>query len=288
MVAEIKFVPNESWTILSPIEQSIKSKIEAVGIPLKDWEINIYRGILTGYNEAFIINGKTKERLVSEDPKSAEIIRPILRGRDIKRYGYEFSDLYLITTFPSLKIDIDKYPSIKRFLLSFGIERLEQTGREYKINGECIKARKKTANKWFETQDSISYWEDFSKQKIIFQEMVQESSFILDNEGKFLCLDTARIITGERLEVILAVLNSKLFYYSIKNFYGGGGLGANGIRMKHTFFENFPMPKFSMEIEDTIKTLVSNPTNENLHLIDELLYNFYGFNENEVQLIEFQ
>ena len=191
-------------------------------------------------------------------------------------------------TRPPQKIDIDKYPSIKRFLLSFGIERLEQTGREYKINGECIKARKKTANKWFETQDSISYWEDFSKQKIIFQEMVQESSFILDNEGKFLCLDTARIITGERLEVILAVLNSKLFYYSIKNFYGGGGLGANGIRMKHTFFENFPMPKFSMEIEDTIKTLVSNPTNENLHLIDELLYNFYGFNENEVQLIEFQ
>ncbi|WP_336735025.1 hypothetical protein, partial [Chryseobacterium sp. VD8] len=73
----------------------------------KNWNINIYRGILTGYNEAFIIDGKKKDELISEDPKSAEIIRPLLRGRDIKRYSYEFADLYLITTFPSLKINIE-------------------------------------------------------------------------------------------------------------------------------------------------------------------------------------
>jgi hypothetical protein len=89
---------NQSWVILSPIEQRIKEKIEAVGTPLKDWNINIYRGILTGYNEAFIIDGKKKDELIAEDPKSAEIIRPILRGRDIKRYRYEFADLYLIAT----------------------------------------------------------------------------------------------------------------------------------------------------------------------------------------------
>ena len=88
----------ESWVVLSPIEQRIKAKIEAVGTPLKDWDINIYRGILTGYNEAFIIDGKKKDELIAEDPKSEEIIRPILRGRDIKRYGYEFADLWLINT----------------------------------------------------------------------------------------------------------------------------------------------------------------------------------------------
>jgi hypothetical protein len=116
-----KFSDKESWTILSPIEQSIKRKIEAVGTPLKDWDINIYRGILTGYNEAFIIDGATKAKLIKEDAKSAEIIRPILRGRDIKRYGYEFADLYLIATFPSLKIDIEKYPAVKSiyFLLEW-------------------------------------------------------------------------------------------------------------------------------------------------------------------------
>jgi hypothetical protein len=75
---------------------------------------------------------------------------PILRGRDIKRYGYDFADLYLITTFPSLKINIEKYPAVKRHLLSFGYDRLKQTGEPG--------ARKKTNNKWFETQDSISYW----------------------------------------------------------------------------------------------------------------------------------
>ncbi|PXV64045.1 type II restriction/modification system DNA methylase subunit YeeA, partial [Dysgonomonas alginatilytica] len=89
-----------SFVILSEIERCIKDKIERVGIPLKDWDINIYRGILTGYNEAFIIDGKTKDELIEKSPKNAEIIRPILRGRDIKRYGYEFADLWLICTFP--------------------------------------------------------------------------------------------------------------------------------------------------------------------------------------------
>ena len=72
-------------------------------MPLKHWDINIYRGILTGYNEAFIIDGKKKDELIAEDPKSAEIIRPILRGRDIKRYGYDFADLWLINSHNGIK-----------------------------------------------------------------------------------------------------------------------------------------------------------------------------------------
>ena len=98
---ENRFDNSASWVILSPIEQSIKRKIEAVGTLLKDWNVKIYRGILTGYNDAFIIDGAKKDELIAADPKSAEIIRPILRGRDIKRYSYEFADLYIIATFPS-------------------------------------------------------------------------------------------------------------------------------------------------------------------------------------------
>lgn len=90
---ENRFDNFASWVILSPVEQSIKRKIEAIGTPLKDWNVKIYRGILTGYNDAFIIDGKKKDELIAADPKSAEIIRPILRGRDIKRYSYEFADL---------------------------------------------------------------------------------------------------------------------------------------------------------------------------------------------------
>ena len=98
-------------------------------MPLKSWDIKIYRGILTGYNEAFIIDGNKKDELIRSDPKSEEIIRPILRGRDIKRYSCQFADLWLIATFPSLKINIDEYPAIRQHLMSFGYTRLDQSGQ---------------------------------------------------------------------------------------------------------------------------------------------------------------
>src|SRR5690606_37074367 len=128
-------------------------------------------------NEAFIITKEKRKELIEQDPNSADIIRPILRGRDIKRYAYEFADLYVITTFPSLKIDIELYPAIKHHLISFGYDRLKQTGDKG--------ARKKTNNKWFETQDSISYWEDFSKQKIVWGEISDKTKFAIDLTGEF-------------------------------------------------------------------------------------------------------
>ena len=178
--SECEFSNSDSWVILSPIEQSIKRKIEAVGTPLKDWDIQINYGIKTGYNDAFIINTEKRDEILSncqsedERTRTAELIRPILRGRDIKRYGYNWTGLYLIATFPSRHYDIEKYPAVKNYLLGFGIERLEQTGKSHIVNGEKIKARKKTNNKWFETQDSISYWEDFSKQQIVWIELSDE------------------------------------------------------------------------------------------------------------------
>ncbi len=116
------FRSSDSWVVLSPIELSIKQKIEAIGTPLKDWDIQINYGIKTGFNEAFIIDGEKRAELIAADPKCAEIIRPILRGRDIKRYNYEFADLWLINTHNGIKekgisrIDIDDYPTIKAHL----------------------------------------------------------------------------------------------------------------------------------------------------------------------------
>ena len=111
---------SSSWCILNPIEQSIKNKIESIGTPLKDWDVNIYRGVLTGLNEAFIIDGAKKDELIAKDPKSAEIIRPILRGRDIQRYSYNFADKWIINTHNGSKtqkrIDINEYPAIKEHL----------------------------------------------------------------------------------------------------------------------------------------------------------------------------
>lgn len=153
-----------SYIILSPIELSIRRKIEAVGKPLKEWDVKIYRGVLTGCNEAFIITTEERDELLSqcqseeERQRTAELIRPILRGRDIKRYSYDWAGLWVIATFPSRHYDIEDYPAVRDYLLHFGKERLEQTGKTYTIDGETFKSRKRTANKWFEVQDSIAYW----------------------------------------------------------------------------------------------------------------------------------
>ena len=216
------FGSSDSWVVLSPIEQSIKKKIEAVGTPLRDWNINIYRGMLTGCNEAFIINtGKRDEILANcqtddERTRTAELIRPILRGRDIKRYGYEWAELSLIAIFPSRHYNIDEYPAIKQYLLSFGIERLEQTGKTHLVNGEKVKARKRTSNKWFETQDSISYWEDFSKPKIIWKRIGSILRFSYDSKG-CLGLDSTCFATGQHIEYLCCVLNSLMGHYLLKD-----------------------------------------------------------------------
>ena len=268
-----RFDSSESWVILSEIEQRIKTKIEAVGTPLKDWDINIYRGILTGYNEAFIIDKVKKEEILAncqtdeERQKTAEIIRPILRGRDIKRYGYEFADLYIITTFPSLKIDIESYPAVKQHLLSFGYDRLKQTGEKG--------SRKKTNNKWFETQDSIGYWEDFYKQKIVYQELTQGSCFYLDKEAQFFISNTGYLITGGNLEYLILFLNSKFIEFVFKSFYSVS-LGSSGIRWLAQCIENLPIPFAKNTDYKTLKTDEE---------IEKYIYITYNLSEEEINYI---
>ena len=229
--------------ILSDIEQRIKAKIEAIGTPLKDWDINIYRGILTGYNEAFIIDKAKKEEILAnckteeERQRSTEIIRPILRGRDIKRYGYEFADLYIITTFPSLKIDIESYPAVKQHLLSFGYDRLKQTGDKG--------ARKKTNNKWFETQDSISYWEEFFKHKIVYPNMTKFMPFLLDKKN-FMTNQKCFIMTGEKLAYLTAFFNSNIFKICYRDNFPE--LQGGTRELSKIFFEQVKIP----DIEDII------------------------------------
>ena len=241
------FATSDSWVILSPIEQSIKRKIEAIGTPLKDWNINIYRGVLTGYNEAFIISTEKRNEILNncqnpeERLRTEELIRPILRGRDIKRYGYDWAGLYLIATFPSRHYDIELYPALKKFLQTFSIERLEQTGKNYIIEGVKIKARKRTNNKWFETQDSISYWDDFNKPKIIWKIIGSNLAFALDNE-RFIVNNACYLMTGVEIESMLPYLNSRIinWYSDITNMnptgVGDAQVGAQNIIQ-------FPIPK---------------------------------------------
>ena len=255
------------------------AKIEAVGTPLKDWDIKINRGILTGYNEAFIIDGERKTALIKEDPKSAEIIRPLLRGRDIKRYGYEFADLYLITTFPSLKIDIDTYPAIKQHLWGFGYDRLKQTGE--------LGARKKTNNKWFETQDSINYWEDFYRQKIVWGEISDKSNFALDNNS-FFPEATSFLMVGDKLKYILAILNSKLGEWVFNQIGTTTGVGTN--RWKKYTLERLsvkiPTKSELIGIEKIIDSIIENYSIDKIMSLDRIIYQLYELSQEEIEFIE--
>lgn len=128
-------------------------------------------------------------------------------------------------TFPSKKYDIENYPEVKKHLLSFGMNRLEQSGKKYVVNGQIINARKKTNNKWFETQDNIGYWEDFYKQKIIYPcIMAQGPSFMFDEQGFFFTIAPGNIISGKSILYLLGFLCSKTIYYALRNFYMGGGI----------------------------------------------------------------
>ena len=283
-----EFSNSDSWVILSPIEQSIKRKIEAVGTPLKDWDINIYRGVLTGYNEAFIISTEKRDEILAncqtedERTRTAELIRPILRGRDIKRYGYNWAGLYLIATFPSRHYDIEKYPAVKNYLLGFGIERLEQTGKSHIVNGEKIKARKKTNNKWFETQDSISYWEDFYKPKIMYPNMTKYIPFYFD-EKNFLQNDKSFMITGKHIAYLTAFLNSSIFKFCFLDKFPELQGGTRELRK--IFFDKIPVLKVSDKENEIFKSLITDIQDdykkEKAILIDERLFELYGLSKEE-------
>ena len=292
-----EFSSYDAWVILSPIEQSIKRKIEAVGTPLKEWDINIYRGVLTGYNDAFIISTEKRNEILAncqteeERQRMAELIRPILRGRDIKRYGYGWANLWLIATFPSRHYNIDTYPSVKQYLLSFGVERLEQTGKTHIVNGEKVKARKKTSNKWFETQDSISYWDDFSKPKIVWAELARTgNAFAIDfskkmvgNKGYILTVDEDK---EDLLYYLLGFLNSRVMLYCLNQITSR--FDENGWRWLRQFVEQLRIPRIQ-EI-NSIANIARNANSSNQtnfsKRINEEIARLYDLNENEQNYID--
>ena len=290
------FSNSDSWVILSPIEQSIKRKIEAVGTPLKDWDIQINYGIKTGFNDAFIISTEKRNEILAnckdadERQRTAELIRPILRGRDIKRYGYDWANLYLIATFPSRHYDIDRYPAVKQYLLSFGIERLEQTGKTHIVDGEKVKARKKTNNKWFETQDSISYWEDFNKPKIIWGEISDRSKFAYESEGKFIPEATTFLMVGNHLPYLFCALNSPVSEWFFSKV--GTTTGVGTVRWKKYTIQQLLLPDITEEQQTIYSNFVEQYIKGDLSILDfanrvnSEIYKSVGLTDVEIDYVE--
>ncbi|MCQ2695361.1 class I SAM-dependent DNA methyltransferase, partial [Helicobacter pylori] len=300
----------ESFIFADTTLLDLRDKIESVGTPLKDWDIQIYRGILTGANEAFIIPTEKRdvilkncddvqkdERGMSERERTKELIKPILRGKDIKRYSYEWAHLWVINTHNGYTsafkskippIDIEKYPATKAHLdahLDTIATRCDQGDTPYNLR-------------------NCAYLEDFEKEKIVYGEIVQEPRFYLDNGecelGVFYAEATSFILTGEHLRYLLGMLHSKLITFAFKTFYAGGGLGESGYRYKKAFIERLPIPQITtknQELADKItdcaerilKSKEENPKANTQKLekeIDALVYQLYHLTDEEIKIIE--
>lgn len=213
-------LPDGGWSLSNSIAQQLLEKLKNIGTPLGDYvEGKIYRGVLTGLNEAFVIDEATKERLIYEDPRSAEVIKPFLAGRDIKRYQPPKSDKFLI--FTRRGINIEEYPAILQHLLQY---KVKLTPKPKDWTNSKWSGRKSGPYEWFEIQDSTSYYEEFSKAKILWPGISSEvAAFTIDNKNYFGNDNTNLIIHGDIY--LLGVLNatlSKHFLKSICDIVQGG------------------------------------------------------------------
>ena len=270
------FAGKDSWTIMSAIEQNIRKKIQASGIALSNWNLAINYGIKTGCNEAFLISTSKKDELIAADPKSAELIRPILRGKDVKRYSYAFADLWLITTHNGIKsknippIHVEDYPAIHKHLDDYYpqlIKRADKGDTPYNLRN-CV------------------YMNEFFKQKIVYREISDNMNACMVESGIMLN-NKCYIITGEHLIYILSFLNSTLFKKIILpevNTVGGKG---------EAFLSRISLVRPSKEVEEKIHELYHKriETTSTLDVekidrcVDETFCSLYGLSEEERQYI---
>lgn len=270
----------DAWSILSDIELSIKNKIEAVGTPLKDWNVDIFRGVLTGYNDAFIISSEKREEILancideSERQRTAAIIRPILRGRDIKRYGYSWSGLWLINTHNGTReglerIHIEDYPSVKEHLDNYWLsieKRADKGDTPYNLR-------------------NCAYLDEFSKPKIVWAELSRTGNSFAYSEDGAMVLNTCYILSfndndrhERELNTLLGFLNSKiaLFYLDIIS----SKLDETGWRWLKQFVEQIPVPvQMAFKEEGQL-------TNKDSASINTQLYQQLGLSPDESEYLE--
>ena len=265
---ECRFESSDSWVILSPIEQSIKRKIESVGTPLKDWDIQINYGIKTGFNDAFIINTEKRNEILDncsseeERTKTAELIRPILRGRDIKRYGYDWANLWLINTHNGIKdvkprIDINEYPAVKAHLDQYWdkiSKRADKGDTPYNLR-------------------NCAYLDLFFQPKICWKAVGRNLAFSIVESGTFLTAPASFISAGTYNEYILAFLCSNVGTYFI--YKNSDTTGAGDIMLNIQSLIKFPIPQNQIiNISESIEVVNLN------------IYQAYGFTPNEISYIE--
>ncbi|MBA3047288.1 Eco57I restriction-modification methylase domain-containing protein [Patescibacteria group bacterium] len=269
------------WTLADEKVLDLKKKIEKAGTPLKNWDVKIYRGITTGLNEIFVIDGNIKDKLVEEDKKSMEILKPILRGKDVNRWYYTHRNYWLIYAYSG--IDIKKYPAIYEYL------------SKYKKQLQEVWEAKYGKKKWYELR-GCDYYKEFEKEKIVWAEISEHSKFTFDDKNFFGLAKVFIMSNTKNDKYLLAILNSKLGDYAIKKFYAPF-LGNKASEFKKEWVQKLPIPKISPEqqkpfinlVDQILKKKKDNPeadTGELEREIDEMVYELYGLGEGEIKIIK--
>jgi len=276
----------KGWTLNDTKIQKLLQKIREVGVPLGDYvEERIFRGVLTGLNEAFVINEEIRSKLIEEDPRSEEIIKPFLGGRDIKRYKKPESEKYLI--FARRGIEIEKYPAILKYLEQFK-ERLMPKPKDFK--GGKWNGRKPGNYQWYEIQDAVDYYEEFEKEKIIYPNICKQPEFTFDQNKRY--TNQKCFIIPEASRFLLSILNSKviffLFHFTLPMLRGGF------YEPSYKYLKYFPIVKGSKtQLELIVSQILSlkkqDPAADTTALeseIDRLVYELYGLTEEEIRIVE--
>ncbi len=290
---------NNTWFIGDDAEHRLKEKIEWNGRQLKDWNVRIYRGILTGLNEAFIIDSAKREEILrnckdgEERHRTEEVIKPILRGRDVRRYYYEWTGSWVIVI-PTGWTNKNKgseepetfinrvFPSLMNYLRSFEAE---------------AKRRDDHGNYWWELRSCL-YYDEFEKEKVVWQRITQEPTFCLVDSGIYILDSMAFFVSQQNMKYLMAVLNSSTIQFYVKRIVHK--YGFTGLRLSNQYVEIMPIPVITPsneliveQIEDLVNTIISIKQQDAVRgtsryecEIDQLVYQLYNLTDEEIKIIE--
>jgi hypothetical protein len=297
---------DSGWSLASAKEDTLLSKIKSSGVPLGEYvKGKIYRGILTGLNEAFVIDEETRKRLIKEDPKSKELIKPFLAGRDVKRYQTPTSNKYLI--FTRRGVDIKQYPAIEQYLSQYKAQLMPKPKN---WSGTNWKGRKPGSYKWYEIQDAVDYYSEFEKLKIVIPAIVSGASYTFDDKA-FYSNDKTSIISIDD-KYLLGLLNSKVLdffmhrisstkqggYYEYKPMYLSQlpicTIDFNNKKEKAMHDQMVSLVDKMIDLHEKLKKAKTPHDRELIERqikaadsqIDKLVYELYGLTEEEMEIVE--
>jgi len=297
----------EAWSLKSEAEAAVFDKVMKGGKPLGDYvERRFFRGVTTGLNEAFVIDGETKRKLIAKDKRSAELIHPLLGGEDIRRYIFNETGLWII--FTRRGVDIDKYPAIREHLAQWREDLTPKRDKNAK------RGRKPGRYRWYEIQDDVAYYEVFDGPKLIFPDICKGPRFSIDAGAHYLA-NTAYCLGTNDL-YLLGVLNSRLFWFAISNISIPFGIRAGEYRYRliYQYMENIPIrvidatdpadkaahdrmvtlvdgmlelhKRLGKARSDADRALIQRQIDATDRQIDTLVYGLYGLTQKEIAIVE--